>query len=61
MSPPVHLETKRLFVRAYAPGDGPLFFQVGQKNQAYLQRYESRNSILAACSADEAEFLEKSG
>ena len=55
MFPAVTLLTKRLFLRTYAPGDGPLFFQVGQKNRAHLQRYESGNSILAARSAEEAE------
>ena len=55
MFPAVTLHTQRLFLRAYAPGDGPLFFQVGQKNRAHLQRYESGNSILAARSAEEAE------
>ncbi len=55
MFPSMTLETQRLFLRAYKPGDGPLYFQVGQKNRAHLQRYESGNSILAAQSSEEAE------
>ncbi len=55
MFPPFTLDTQRLFLRPYAPGDGPLFFQVGQKNRAHLQRYESGNSILVAHSVEEAE------
>ena len=55
--PLLKLDTPRLILRPYAPGDGPLYFQVGQKNRAHLQRFESGNSILAARSADEAEKI----
>ena len=53
----LHLDSKRLHLRAYSPGDGPMYFQVGQKNRAHLQRYESGNIILAARSEDEAERI----
>ncbi len=57
MASPVHLETQRLFVRSYAAGDGPMFFRVGNKNRAHLERFESGNSILAARSEEEAERI----
>ena len=57
MNPYLHLDTPRLHLRSYSPGDGPMYFQIGQKNRAHLQRYESGNSILQARTKDEAERI----
>jgi RimJ/RimL family protein N-acetyltransferase len=50
-------ESARLVLRAYRPGDGGMYFQIGQKNHFHLQRYESRNSILQIHNAEEGERL----
>jgi len=57
MAVPASLETHRLRLRAYAPGDGAMYFAAGQKNRAHLQRYESGNSLLAAHDPEEAERI----
>jgi RimJ/RimL family protein N-acetyltransferase len=54
---PSRLETNRLFLRPYAPGDGALLYQVGERNLAHLQRYESGNSLLSLHSVEEGEIL----
>jgi RimJ/RimL family protein N-acetyltransferase len=54
---PASFDTARLHIRAYAPGDGAMYFAVGQKNRAHLQRYESNNIIFNAENAVEAENL----
>jgi ribosomal-protein-serine acetyltransferase len=54
---PTRLETERLVLRSYAPGDGPLLYQVGERNRDHLQRYESGNSLLSIHSAEEGEIL----
>jgi RimJ/RimL family protein N-acetyltransferase len=51
----VSFESRRLILRAYQPGDGPMYLAVGQKNRAHLQRYESGNSILTARTDEESE------
>jgi RimJ/RimL family protein N-acetyltransferase len=50
-------ESARLVLRAYQPGDGDMYFQIGQKNQIHLQRFESGNSILQIHTAAEGERL----
>jgi RimJ/RimL family protein N-acetyltransferase len=54
---PPHLETARLLLRAYAPGDGAMYAAVARKNQAHLRRYESENIILGAVDDTEGERL----
>ncbi len=54
---PTHFETKRLVIRCYQPGDGPMYYAVGVRNRHHLQRYESGNIILAAETEQEAEAL----
>lgn len=54
---PTCFETARLHIRAFAPGDGAMYFAIGQKNRAHLQRYESNNIIFKAKNATEAENL----
>jgi RimJ/RimL family protein N-acetyltransferase len=50
-------ESTRLVLRAYQPGDGSMYYQIGQKNQVHLQRYESSNSILRIHNPEEGERL----
>jgi RimJ/RimL family protein N-acetyltransferase len=53
---PTHYETKRLLIRSYEAGDGELYYAVGQKNHAHLERYESGNVIFSLNSVEEAEI-----
>jgi RimJ/RimL family protein N-acetyltransferase len=53
---PTHYETERLQVRCYEMGDGELYFAIGQKNHAHLERYESGNVIFSINSVEEAEI-----
>ena len=50
------MQTDRLLLRCYEPGDGQWYYRVGQKNQAHLQQYESDNVILSARSPEGAEI-----
>lgn len=54
---PNSFNTPRLVVRAYRPGDGAMYYAVGQRNRAHLQRYEAQNSVLKPTSAAEGEAL----
>jgi [ribosomal protein S5]-alanine N-acetyltransferase len=52
---PTRLETDRLYLRCFQPGDGAWYYAVGQRNRAHLAKYESDNVVLVAQSAAEAE------
>jgi RimJ/RimL family protein N-acetyltransferase len=54
---PDRFETARLLLRRYEPGDGPMYFAIGQKNRQHLQQFEAGNVILSAKTVDEAEAL----
>jgi len=54
---PTHLETERLYLRCYQPGDGLWYYEVSKKNQAHLKRYESRNPIMTIKSEEDAEIV----
>jgi RimJ/RimL family protein N-acetyltransferase len=50
-----HIETERLFLRRYQPGDGILYYQVSQRNKQHLAQYESVNILMHIDSEEEAE------
>ena len=54
---PVRLETDRLTLRSFQPGDGEWYFAAGQRNRAHLAEYEAGNVILEARSSAEAEDI----
>ncbi len=54
---PTHFETERLLLRWLQPGDGALYYAVGQRNRAHLARYESENMIMSIGSEQEAETM----
>lgn len=51
------LETERLIVRKYQPGDGPMYFAVGQRNRKHLSRFETNNAVLQPKNEEEAEVV----
>ena len=54
---PTRIETDRLILRRYEPGDGAMYFAVGQKNRQHLQQFEAGNIILSAKTQEEAEII----
>lgn len=54
---PKQIESKRLLLRPYQAGDGPIVYAVGQKNRQHLQHFEADNVILSANNETEAEAL----
>lgn len=51
----IHIETERLFLRPYQPGDGILYYQTSQRNKKHLAQYESGNVLMLIDSEEEAE------
>jgi aminoglycoside 6'-N-acetyltransferase len=54
---PTHLETARLLLRPYQPGDGGWYYAMSQKNRSHLSRYETDNVVMSIQSEQEAEIL----
>jgi RimJ/RimL family protein N-acetyltransferase len=54
---PSRLETERLYLRSFQPGDGEWYYAAGQRNRAHLAPYEAGNVILEAKSSAEAEDI----
>jgi RimJ/RimL family protein N-acetyltransferase len=54
---PTHIETERLYLRPFGPGDGEWYYAMSQRNRAHLMRYEAENVALSIRSAEEAEIL----
>ena len=54
---PTHMETERLHLRCYGPGDGQWYFAASQTNRNHLRRYESDNVITTIQNEEQAEVL----
>jgi RimJ/RimL family protein N-acetyltransferase len=54
---PIRIETQRLYLRPYKPGDGDWFYAMSRRNRAHLRRYEAENVVMSVKSAEEAEVL----
>lgn len=54
---PTRIETARLYLRCYRPGDGRWYFAMSQQNRAHLSRYEADNALMAIHSEADAEAL----
>ncbi len=52
---PTSLETERLNLRCYQVGDGPMYFDVAQKNRDHLRVFESGNALMSIDSEAQAE------
>ena len=57
---PSRIETRRLYLRRYAEGDGRWYYPMSQRNLAHLSRYESENPVTAIRSERDAEELVRS-
>jgi RimJ/RimL family protein N-acetyltransferase len=54
---PTRIDIDRLIIRRYEPGDGPMYFAVGQTNRQHLQQFEAGNTVLSVKTEEEAEIL----
>ncbi len=54
---PEQIETARLLLRSYRPGDGPMYHAVAQKNRQHLQRFEAGNSLISIDTPESAEIV----
>src|SRR5665811_1067519 len=54
---PTSLQTDRLLLRAYQPGDGPWYLAMAQRNLTHLARYETDNPARSLVTEDDAENL----
>jgi len=54
---PIRIETQRLVLRPYKPGDGSWFYAMSHRNRAHLRRYEAENVVMTVKSAEGAEVL----
>src|SRR5665647_1876858 len=54
---PTSLQTERLLLRAYQPGDGPWYLAMAQRNLTHLARYETDNPARSLVTEDDAENL----
>jgi ribosomal-protein-serine acetyltransferase len=54
---PTRIETERLYLRCYLPGDGRWFYAMSQRNRAHLARYEAENVVMSVQSEEDAEAL----
>ena len=54
---PTLLETERLHLRSFQPGDGEWYYAVGQRNRAHLAEFEPDNVVLEAKTIAEAESI----
>jgi RimJ/RimL family protein N-acetyltransferase len=57
LDPQLTLETTRLLLRGYRPGDGPMYSAVSQRNREHLRRFEAGNPLNAIENEDQAEAL----
>ena len=57
LSIPMHLETRRLQLRCYRPGDGPWYYAVAQRNRAHLAEYEADNVVMSITTEEDAEVV----
>lgn len=54
---PARLETQRLIVRAYQPGDGIVYYEVCERNKTHLLPFEDSNPALNVRTQADAEIL----
>ncbi len=54
---PTRIETSRLVLRSYQPGDGPCYYQVSLRNKPHLLQFESGNAVMGINSEKDAEIV----
>ena len=54
---PSHIETDRLILRSYEPGDGAWYHAMSRRNRTHLARYGAENVALSIHTEEEAEAL----
>lgn len=54
---PTRIETARLVLRCYQPGDGQWYYPMSQRNRHHLEQFEAGNAVLAIQSEADAEKI----
>lgn len=54
---PERMETKRLYLRPYAAGDGAMYYAAGLRNRDHLAQFESGNVLMHLESQEHAEAV----
>ncbi|MCX6033100.1 MAG: GNAT family protein [Chloroflexi bacterium] len=54
---PTRLETERLYLRSYQPGDGAWYYPMSLRNQPHLARYEAGNAVNRIKREEDAEIV----
>ena len=54
---PNRLETDRLYLRSYQPGDGAWYYTMSQKNRAHLAQFEADNVAMTIKTKEDAEIV----
>ncbi|MBN2171725.1 MAG: GNAT family N-acetyltransferase [Candidatus Krumholzibacteriota bacterium] len=54
---PTRIDTERLYLRCYEPGDGRWFYHASLRNRDHLARYEADNVLLSVENEQDAENL----
>jgi ribosomal-protein-serine acetyltransferase len=54
---PARIETERLVLRCYQPGDGQWYYLMSQKNRRHLGQFEAGNAVMAIQSEADAEKI----
>jgi RimJ/RimL family protein N-acetyltransferase len=57
MDIPEHIETKRLYLRPYQPGDGPMLYAAGMRNRRHFAEFESGNVLMLLKNEVQAEEI----
>lgn len=52
-----HIETERLYLRAYEAEDGPMYYAAGMRNRDHLAEFEEDNVLMHLKSKDHAEMV----
>jgi RimJ/RimL family protein N-acetyltransferase len=52
-----HIETERLYLRAYRHGDGRWYHPMALRNRDHLQRFEAGNAVMRIRSEEDAERI----
>jgi RimJ/RimL family protein N-acetyltransferase len=57
MNIPERMETERLYLRAYAAGDGPMYYAASLRNRDHLTEFESGNVLMSLENEQHAETI----
>jgi len=57
MEIPSYIETERLYLRPYRPGDGSILYAAGLRNREHLAEFESGNLLMLLKNENQTEEI----